>query len=223
VIRVVIADDHALVRAGFAAILTVSDDIDVVGEAVDGLSVLSLVRELRPDVVLMDVHMPHLDGIAATAEIVRHGLARVLILTTFDVDQYVFDALRVGASGFILKDGEAESLAPAIRGVHSGQSVLAPAVVRRLLERHATTPDPSDPRKEAALARLTTREADTLAALAAGLSNAEIAQRLDVGEATVKTYVSSVLLKLGLRDRLQAVVFAYECGLATPGTATPLS
>lgn len=213
-IRVAIADDQALVRAGFRAILTVFPDFEVVGEAVDGVAAVELARRERPDVVLMDVHMPRLDGIQATASIVRERLAKVLVLTTFDLDEYVLDALRAGASGFLLKDAPAESLAPAIRTVHAGQALLDPAVVGRLVERHAPPPR-EDPRRRAALDRLTARESEALLALAEGLSNVEIARRMRVGEATVKTYVSSMLMKLGLRDRLQAVVFAYESGIAT--------
>ncbi|WP_375401392.1 response regulator [uncultured Amnibacterium sp.] len=216
-IRVAIADDQALVRAGFGAILSMSADIEVVGEATDGVEAMELVRRVRPDIVLMDVHMPRLDGIQATAAIVAAQLARVLVLTTFDLDEYVLDALRAGASGFLLKDTPAESLAPAIRTVHAGQSLLSPTVVARLVERHAPATG-EDPRRRAALDRLTAREADALLALAEGLSNAEIAERMHVGEATVKTYVSAVLTKLALRDRLQAVVFAFETGIATPPT-----
>ncbi len=214
-IRVGIADDQALVRAGFTAILGVYPDLEVVGEAEDGVGAVDLARRLRPDIVLMDVHMPRLDGIQATERIVADGLAKVLVLTTFDLDRYVLDALRAGASGFLLKDAPAESLAPAIRTVHAGQSLLSPAVVTRLVERHAP-PRSEDPRKARALEQLTNREVDTLLALAEGLSNAEIAERMHVGDATVKTYVSGVLTKLALRDRLQAVVFAYETGIAVP-------
>lgn len=212
-IRVAIADDQALVRAGFRAILTVFPDLEVVGDAEDGIGAVALTRRERPDVVLMDIHMPRLDGIAATTTIVRERLAKVLVLTTFDLDRYVLDALRAGASGFLLKDAPAESLAPAIRTVHAGQTLLSPAVIGRLVERHAPPPA-EDPRRRAALDRLTNREAEALRALAEGLSNAEIAERMQLGEATVKTYVSSMLMKLALRDRLQAVVFAYETGIA---------
>ncbi len=214
-IRVLIADDQALVRAGFAAILSMVDDLEVIGEATDGVEAVAIARRERPDVVLMDVHMPRLDGIAATGAIVGERLAKVLVLTTFDLDKYVLDALRAGASGFLLKDAPAESLAPAVRTVHAGQSLLAPSVVARLVERHAPPPQ-QDPRRQIALDRLTNREIDALLALAEGLSNAEIAARMQVGDATVKTYVSAVLTKLGLRDRLQAVVFAYETGIAVP-------
>jgi DNA-binding NarL/FixJ family response regulator len=214
-IRVAIADDQALVRAGFRAILSIYPDLEVVGEAVDGVEAVELARRERPDLVLMDVHMPRLDGISATTTIVKEHLAKVLVLTTFDLDHYVLDALRAGASGFLLKDAPAESLAPAVRTVHAGQSLLSPAVVARLVDRHAP-PRTEDPRGAAALARLTAREAEALRSLAQGLSNAEIAARMRVGEATVKTYVSSMLTKLGLRDRLQAVVFAVETGIA-PG------
>jgi DNA-binding NarL/FixJ family response regulator len=212
-IRIVLADDQALVRAGFAAILSISPDLQVVGEAEDGVEAVELARRERPDLVLMDVHMPRLNGIDATSLIVKEQLAKVLVLTTFDLDHYVLDALRAGASGFLLKDAPAESLAPAVRTVHAGQALLSPAVVARLVERHAPPP-PEDPRRRGVLERLTSREAETLQSLAEGLSNAEIAERMQVGEATVKTYVSAMLVKLGLRDRLQAVVFAFETGIA---------
>jgi DNA-binding NarL/FixJ family response regulator len=214
-IRVVLADDQALVRAGFSAILGVAADIEVVGEAADGVEAVECARRARPDVVLMDIHMPRLDGIQATERIVREGLGQVLVLTTFDLDRYVLDALRAGASGFLLKDAPAESLAPAIRTVRSGQTLLSPGVVGALVERHAP-PLAEDPRRTWALAQLTNREAEVLRALAEGLSNAEIAARMRVGDATVKTYVSGVLTKLALRDRLQAVVFAFETGIAAP-------
>lgn len=217
-IRVLIVDDQALVRAGLAAMLSLAADLEVVGEAQDGVEAIALARGLRPDIVLMDVDMPRLDGIAATATIVREQIAKVLVLSTFDADRFVFDALRPGASGFILKDSPAEGLAPAIRTVMADQALLAPAVLQRLVLAH-TPSRPEDPRRRAALARLTTREAQALDALAEGLSNAEIADLMGVAEATIKTYVSSVLLKLGLRDRLQAVIFAYECGIAHPRPA----
>ncbi len=217
-IRIVIADDQALVRAGFRAILSIDPDLVMVGEASDGVEAVELARRERPDLVLMDVHMPRLDGIGATTTIVREGLAKVLVLTTFDLDHYVLDALRAGASGFLLKDAPAESLAPAIRTVHAGQSLLSPTVVARLVERHAP-PQIEDPRRRAALDRLTAREAEVLHGLAQGLSNAEIAAALSVGDATIKTYVSAILTKLALRDRLQAVVFAYETGIAKPPTS----
>lgn len=214
-IRIGLADDQALVRAGFRAILGVYPDIEVVGEAEDGAAAVDLARRERPDLMLMDIHMPRLDGIQATGRIVGERLAKVLVLTTFDLDRYVLDALRAGASGFLLKDAPAESLAPAIRTVQAGQSLLSPAVVGRLVERHAPPPI-EDPRRRWALDQLTNREAEVLRALAQGLSNAEIAARMQVGDATVKTYVSGVLTKLALRDRLQAVVFAYETGIASP-------
>lgn len=214
-IRVVLADDQALVRAGFRAILGAAPDLEVVGEAEDGEAAVELAHRLHPDVVLMDIHMPGLDGIRATERIVAGSLGRVLVLTTFDLDRYVLEALRVGASGFLLKDAPAESLAPAVRTVHAGQTLLSPAVVAGLVARYAPPPT-EDPRRAIAAERLTARELEVLLALAEGLSNAEIAARLRVGDATVKTYVSAVLMKLGLRDRLQAVVFAYEVGLVGP-------
>ena len=217
-IRVVIADDQALVRGGFRSILSTQPDINVVGEAADGARAVELCRQIQPDVVLMDIRMPVLDGIAATRAVVQSGYARVLILTTFDIDRYVYAALKAGASGFILKDGPAEGLPEAVRTVAAGQALLAPSVTRRVVEEYVRGPALGAPLPQAILA-LTERESAVLKAMAMamGLSNAEIGQRLFLAEATVKTHVTHVLAKLGLRDRLQAVVYAYESGLVRPG------
>ncbi|NUW46300.1 response regulator [Nonomuraea rhodomycinica] len=206
-IRVVVADDHAAVRAGIALILGGADDIEVVGEAADGEEAVALAREKRPDVVLMDVRMPRLDGISATRELA--GVADVLILTTFDVDEYVFGALRAGAAGFLLKNTDAESLVEAVRVVARGDGLISPAVTRRLISAFAEMPPPRD---RQAVAGLTPREREVLACVARGLSNAEIAKELDMAEATTKTHVSRVLGKLGLKSRVQAAIYysAYE-------------
>ncbi len=215
-IRVVIADDQALVRGGFRMILDAREDMDVVGEAGDGAEAVEMVALHRPDVVLMDVRMPGLDGIEATRRIVRSGSpARVIVLTTYDLDEYVFAALRAGASGFLLKDVKPADLVEGIRVIAEGNALLAATVTRRLLDRVAhTLPDGSAGTED--LAELTDREAEVLRLVALALSNAEIAKRLVVSEATVKTHVSAVLRKLGLRDRIQAVVFAYDVGLVRP-------
>ena len=221
-IRIVVADDHQVVRAGFADLLDTQPDFTVVATAADGAEAVRACRELGPDVVLMDIRMPGTDGIQATRAITSatQGCPRVLILTTFDLDEYVYDALRAGASGFLLKDVTAERLFEAVRVVAAGQALLAPTVTRRLITEFAhrrTTPDlPAT----GALAALTPRETQVLRLIAAGLSNGEIAMRLVVTEETVKTHVSRVLNKLGLRDRTQAVVIAYESGLITPGNAS---
>ncbi|MEV0195899.1 response regulator transcription factor [Nonomuraea sp. NPDC050691] len=206
-IRVVVADDHAAVRAGITLILGGVDDIEVVGEAADGEEAVALAREKRPDVVLMDVRMPRLDGISATRELA--GVADVLILTTFDVDEYVFGALRAGAAGFLLKNTDAESLVEAVRVVARGDGLISPAVTRRLISAFAELPPPRD---RQAVAGLTPREREVLACVARGLSNAEIAKELDMAEATTKTHVSRVLGKLGLKSRVQAAIYysAYE-------------
>jgi DNA-binding NarL/FixJ family response regulator len=211
-IRVLLVDDHALARAGFRMVLDAEPDIEIVGEAATGRQAVHSSARLRPDVVLMDVRMPDLDGIAATREITAAGDARVLILTTFDLDDYVYDSLAAGASGFLLKDVGPEQLLHGIRVVAAGDALLAPSVTRRLIgemvragRRHAETPP--------ALDELTPRELEVLRLVAAGLSNAEIAERLVVEETTVKTHVSRLLAKLGLRDRVQAVILAYEVGL----------
>jgi DNA-binding NarL/FixJ family response regulator len=213
--RVLLADDQALVRAGFAMILEAQPDLEVVGEARDGNEAIALAERLRPDVVLMDVRMPHLDGIAATAAITAaQPSVRVLVLTTFDLDDYVYAALQAGASGFLLKDVGRDDLVAAVRVVAAGDALLAPAITRRLLadfvrHRPAAPPRPDVP-------ALTAREQDTLALLAQGLSNAQIADRLVVSEHTVKTHVGNVLHKLALRDRIHAVIYAYEHGLVVP-------
>ncbi|GAB3141472.1 response regulator transcription factor [Micromonospora sonneratiae] len=215
-IRVLLADDHHLVRTGFRVILETEDDIEVVGEAVDGEQAVALVARTHPDVVLMDVEMPRLDGLAATRQIAaaKSGPA-VLILTTFDRDDYLFAALQAGASGFLLKNGTPEDLIDAVRVLASGDALLAPAITRRVI---ATFARPEAvPRNDARLAELTPREREVLVLLAGGATNAEIATQLYLGETTVKTHVSRVLAKLGLRDRTQAVVFAYEHGVVTPG------
>jgi DNA-binding NarL/FixJ family response regulator len=222
IIRVLIADDQALVRDGFAMILGTQPDLMVVGEAADGAEAIRAARELGPDVVLMDIRMPNVDGIEATAEICRATTAKVLVLTTFDLDEYVYEALRAGASGFLLKDMRRDELVEAVRVVAAGESLLAPTVTRRLIADVVARARPaSPPRADARLASLTARENDTLRHVARGLSNAEIAAEMYVTEHTVKTHVSSVLAKLGLRDRVQAVVLAYESGLVMPGEGAP--
>jgi DNA-binding NarL/FixJ family response regulator len=221
-IRVVIADDQALVRGGFRAILENDGDIKVVAEANDGVEAVQACRRLRPDVVLMDVRMPHLDGLAAAGQLLaeRGTAPRVLMLTTFDLDEYVYAALRAGASGFLLKDTPADQLAPAVRTVADGQALLAPTVTRRLIERFASQSVPAQSASRR-LAVLTPRETEVLKALAKAMSNAEIGQALYLSEATVKTHITHILAKLDLRDRVQAVVLAYEEGLVRPGGAAP--
>ena len=214
-IRVLIADDQALVRVGFRKILESEPDLEVVGEAGDGGEAIDRARLLCPDIVLMDIQMPHIDGLQATRRLAADGTTRVLILTTFDVNEYVYEALRSGASGFLLKDTEADQLINAIRVVARGDALLAPSITRRLIEQFAKRPPPSA--RPDALTELTARELEILQLLARGLSNAEIAGELIVGEATVKTHVARVLHKLGLRDRVQAVVMAYETGFVQPG------
>ena len=218
-IRVVIADDQALVRGGFRSILGSSGDIEVVGEAGDGAEAVQLCRSRQPDVVLMDIRMPVLDGLAATRQVVAQGPTRVLVLTTFDADEYVYEALKAGASGFILKDSPAEELPEAVRTVAAGQALLAPSVTRRLVEHYVQGPAPGAA-PPAVVGTLTERETAILRAMAAGWSNAEIAAQLYLGESTVKTHVTHVLAKLGLRDRLQAVVYAYENGIVRAGENT---
>ena len=212
-IRVVIADDQPLVRAGLRSLLEGADGIEVVAEAPDGELALAAVRRYRPDVVLMDIRMPVLDGLAATRRLIGEGgSARVLVLTTFDLDEYVFEALRAGAGGFLLKDATAEELIAAVHALASGDAVLAPSVTRRVIEAFGRVPAP-DPAAGARLAALSAREREVLRLLARGLSNAEIAAELFVSDATAKTHVSNVLAKLQLRDRVQAVILAYESGL----------
>ncbi len=215
-LRVLLVDDQALVRSGFAMILSVEDDIEVVGEAADGEQAVAAAAELRPDVVLMDVQMPVLDGVRATEQIVAAGHGRVVVLTTFDRDDYLFDALRAGASGFLLKNADPDDLVDAVRKVAEGHALLAPEVTTRVISRFAG--GQSVAYRPDLLAALTDREREVLELVAAGLSNSEIAGRLFLGEATVKTHVSRVLTKLDLRDRVQAVVFAYESGLVSPGS-----
>jgi DNA-binding NarL/FixJ family response regulator len=229
-LRVVVVDDQALVRAGFRMIVESEPDMAVVGEAGDGTDAVDVVGSLRPDVVLMDVRMPTLDGIEATRRIlaehadavrrgdVLDGPPRVLVLTTFDLDEYVFDAVRAGASGFLLKDTPPEDLVHAIRVVARGDALLAPSVTRRLVEEFARRPSGTTP-DEAALGSFTEREREVLVLIARGLSNGEIAAHLVVSEATVKTHVGHLLTKLGVRDRVQLVVLAYEAGLVVPGGA----
>ena len=220
-IRVLIVDDQEVVRAGFAALIETQHDLRVVGTAADGRAATRLCRERRPDVVLMDVRMPVMDGIEATAEIVKEatdsGRPRVLMLTTFDLDEYVYDALVAGASGFLLKDITAERLFDAVRVVAAGDALLAPSVTRRLISVF-TSQRPGRSHRSDLIASLTPRETDVLRLIATGLSNAEIADRLVVSEETVKTHVSRSLSKLGLRDRTQAVIAAYESGLVRPGS-----
>jgi len=216
-IRIVLVDDQELVRAGFRMVLDAQPDMQVVGEASDGLGAIDLARRLHADVMVMDARMPRLDGVEATRRIRQEGdLPRVLMLTTFDLDEYAFAALKAGASGFLLKDVPPEELLFAIRAVHCGDSVVAPSTTRRLIDRFAPLLPAGTERAApaaAGLAGLTDREREVLVQVAAGLSNAEIATRLFVSEATVKTHVGRILAKLGLRDRVQAVVFAYETGL----------
>jgi DNA-binding NarL/FixJ family response regulator len=216
-VRVVVADDQAMVRAGFRSLLNEEPGIDVVGEASDGEQAVAAVRRFRPDVALMDIRMPNVDGLDATRRIVAAGVAtRILILTTFDLDEYVYEGLRAGASGFLLKDASPEQLIAAIHVVAEGEAVLAPTVTRRVVEAFARIPA-ADEELRSALETLTAREREVLRLLARGRSNAEVARELVVSEATAKTHVRHVLSKLELRDRVQAVVFAYESGLVRAG------
>jgi DNA-binding NarL/FixJ family response regulator len=226
-IRVLIADDQALVRGGFRLILEAQPDIEVVGEATDGVEAVELARRLRPDVVLMDVRMPRLDGIGATRRLAgiteaaapgAEATIRVLILTTFDHDEYVYEAMRAGASGFLLKTVRPRQLAAAVRDVAAGDALLAPDITRRLIEQFVHRPPPGSA-VPPALGELTPRELEVLRLVARGLSNAEIAAALVVGETTVRTHVTRILAKLGVRDRVQAVVAAYESGLVQPGAS----
>ncbi len=215
-IRILIADDQELVRTGFRVVLDAEPDLEVVGEAGDGFAALDAVETLRPDIVLMDIRMPNLDGIEATRRIsAGDGSPRILILTTFDLDDYVYEALRAGASGFLLKDARAEELQQAVRTVASGNALLSPAITRRLIESYTRRPPPT--LHPAPLAELTPRELEVLRHLARGLSNTEIAHELVIGDATIKTHVARIFSKLDLHDRAQAVVLAYESGLVQPG------
>ena len=217
-IRVLIADDQEMVRQGFTVLLNIKPDIEVVGQAVDGRDAIAKVAELTPDVVLMDIRMPDVGGIEATGRITAdHPGIRVLVLTTFDLDEYVYEALRAGASGFLLKDASADQLAEAVRIVAAGDALLAPGITRRLIAEFSRLDGtPRAPLKQR-VGDLTERETEVLALIAQGLSNAEIAERLFVAEQTVKTHVGRILVKLGLRDRTQAAVFAYESGVVRPG------
>jgi len=216
-IRVLVADDQALVRGGFRMILDERDDLELVGEAADGEQAVALAQELDPDVILMDVRMPKLDGVAATRRLVDAGTrAHILVLTTFDLDEYVYAAVRAGASGFLLKDVEPTELVDAIRVVAAGNSLFGPEATQRLVERFAGGPASVD---DSILDRLTEREREILRLLASGMSNAEVAEKLFLSETTVKTHVSAVLRKLGVRDRVQAVIAAYDAGLVRPGAA----
>jgi DNA-binding NarL/FixJ family response regulator len=219
-VRILIADDQALVRAGFKMILDAEDDLEVVGEAVDGLQAVEMCRRLAPDVVLMDIRMPELDGIEATRRVVSAdgSTVRVLMLTTFDLNEYVYEALRAGASGFLLKDVPPEQLAAGIRVVAGGEALLAPSITKRLIQEFAEVA-PAMPEPPKGMDELTARELEVFKLVARGLSNAEIAAELIVSETTVKTHVARMLMKLGLRDRVQAVVLAYEHGVAIPGQA----
>jgi DNA-binding NarL/FixJ family response regulator len=218
IVRVLVADDQELVRAGLVAVLSTQDDLEVVGEAADGHQAVEEVRRHRPDVALLDIRMPHMDGIAATQQICSDDrlATRLLILTTFDLDEYVLAALRAGASGFLLKDAPRETLYTAVRTIAAGDALLSPSVTRRLIEQHLRT---SDPPMELVrrLASMTDRERDVLAMLARGLSNDEIAAELYLGESTVRTHVGRIYAKVRAHDRAQAVVFAYESGLVQPG------
>jgi DNA-binding NarL/FixJ family response regulator len=220
-IRVLLVDDQPLLRTGFRMILEAEPDMLVVGEASDGAQAVELVASAMPDVVLMDIRMPRMDGLEATRRIVgphRDGPVKVLVLTTFDLDEYVMEALRSGASGFLLKDAPADDLVDAIRVVAAGDAIVAPKITRRLLDRFAAHLPAKDAPAPASLESLTDRETEVLRLIARGMSNAEIAEQLFVSETTVKTHVGHVLTKLGVRDRVQAAVFAYECGLIRPGT-----
>ena len=220
-VRVLLVDDQALIRAGFRMILSAEDDIEVVGECADGTQAIDSVKRLKPDVVLMDIRMPEMDGIEATRRIIESDgdpVVRVLMLTTFDMDEYVYDALRAGASGFLLKDVPADQLVQGIRLVAAGEALLAPSVTRRLIEEFSKGPRAAH-EKPAALDELTPRELEVFTLMARGMSNHEIAEELVVSETTVKTHVARVLMKLGVRDRVQAVVLAYESGLVAPGQA----
>ena len=216
-IRVLVADDQSMVRAGFRALLADEDDMEVVAEASNGLEAVQKAAQFDPSIILMDIRMPELDGLQATERILAaDSTARILILTTFDLDEYVFGALRAGASGFVLKDDSPEDLVAAIRTVAGGEALLSPAVTTRVIKRFVRTPHPEPPRE---FEELSERERDVFRLLVSGLSNAEIANELYISEATVKTHLTHILQKLGLRDRVQAVVLAYESGIVAPGDA----
>ncbi|HEU5362298.1 MAG TPA: response regulator transcription factor [Gaiellaceae bacterium] len=221
-IRILLVDDQALVRAGFRMILDAEPEMEVVGEAGDGREAIDQVRSLRPDVVLMDIRMPELDGLEASRRILANGVAgdeapRILMLTTFDLDEYVYEALRAGASGFLLKDTPPEQLVAAIQVVAAGDALLSPSITRRVIAEFVKGTGPKPQAQFPRLQDLTARELEVLVLIARGLSNAEIAKALYVSETTVKTHVARILMKLGLRDRVQAVVLAYEAGVVTPG------
>jgi DNA-binding NarL/FixJ family response regulator len=221
-IRVLLVDDQPMIRTGFQLILEAEPDITVVGEAGDGAAAVVNARALRPDVILMDIRMPRVDGIQATVDIcAENPVAKIIILTTFDLDEYVVDALRAGASGFLVKDGPAQSLIDGIRAVARGDAIISPQVTRRLITRFADLPPPRPAGPvPASLSELTERELDVLAAVSRGLSNAETARELSLSEATVKTHVAHVLEKLGVRDRVQAVIMAYESGFVSPSASS---
>ncbi|WP_018654644.1 response regulator [Actinomadura flavalba] len=222
-IRVLLVDDQELVRAGFTMVLDAQEDISVVGEAGDGVRALELLDAAPADVVLMDVRMPRMDGLEATRRIVARGGPKVIILTTFDLDEYAFTAIKAGASGFLLKDAGPAQLVEAIRAVGSGDAVVAPSTTRRLLDRFAVhLPDAEVARAQTEVKSLTDRERQVMLLVARGLSNAEVARRLHLAEATVKSHLSQILMKLGLRDRVQVVVFAYETGLIKSGRPDPV-
>ncbi len=218
-VRVLLADDQELVRTGLEMIIDSTEDLQVVGEAADGVEAVQLAQRLEPDVVLMDIRMPSIDGIEATRRILRASggaRPRVLMLTTFDLDEYVFEAFTAGASGFLVKDAPREQILEGVRAVAAGEALASPSVTRRLIERFADAPGPS-PRQPPGLEELTAREREVLELIARGLSNAELAERLYLSEKTVKTHVGRILTKLGLRDRVQAVILAYESGIVVPG------
>jgi DNA-binding NarL/FixJ family response regulator len=217
VIRVLLVDDQELMRMGFRMVLNAQEDLEVIGEAADGVDAVRLADELRPDVVLMDVRMPRLDGVEATKQITEAGTAKVLVMTTFDMDEYALSALRNGASGFLLKDTPPADLVSALRSVASGDAVVSPSVTKRLLDRFLGPSGAGELRDAAVLDVLTEREREVLVLIAKGLSNTELAKTLFLSEATVKTHVGRILAKLELRDRVQAVVLAYETGLVRPG------
>jgi DNA-binding NarL/FixJ family response regulator len=217
VIRVLLVDDQELMRMGFRMVLNAQEDLEVIGEAADGIDAVRLADELRPDVVLMDVRMPRLDGVEATKQITEAGTAKVLVMTTFDMDEYALSALRNGASGFLLKDTPPADLVSALRAVASGDAVVSPSVTKRLLDRFLGPSGAGELRDASVLNVLTEREREVLVLIAKGLSNTELAQKLFLSEATVKTHVGRILAKLELRDRVQAVVLAYETGLVRPG------